>query len=122
MRAFRVAAEMASLQRYLEACAGLAAMPQLVLVDADAPGHFGGSGKTANWKLLSNGRSAFCGLPLVLAGGLHPGNVAAAIAAVRPVAVDVASGVEDAPGKKSAERMQAFVRAAKAALAELRSP
>jgi len=119
MRAFRVGGELASVQQHLEACDSLNAMPRLVLVDAAVPGHFGGSGKTADWDLLASGRSALCGLPLVLAGGLHDGNVAAAIAAVRPVAVDVASGVEDAPGRKSAARMQSFVRAARAALAEV---
>ena len=119
MRAFRVAGELASVERYLDACADLSAMPQLALVDAAVPGHFGGSGKTADWELLAGGRSALRGLPLVLAGGLHAGNVEAAVAVVRPVAVDVASGVEDAPGKKSSQRMQAFVRAAKSALAGL---
>jgi phosphoribosylanthranilate isomerase len=53
--------------------------------------------------------------PLVLAGGLNDSNVAAAIAQVRPFAVDVSSGVESAPGVKSAERLQQFCAAVRAA-------
>ncbi len=61
------------------------------------------------------GRAAFGGAPLVLAGGLKPSNVAAAIATVGPWAVDTASGVEISPGKKSPELVREFVEAARAA-------
>lgn len=68
----------------------------------------GGSGQTFDWSLLERiaGDER-----LFLAGGLRPDNVAAAIAAVRPCAVDVASGVEEKPGIKSPAAVQAFVRA-----------
>jgi phosphoribosylanthranilate isomerase len=54
-------------------------------------------------------------MPIVLAGGLNPSNVAQAIGMVRPAAVDTASGVEAAPGRKSAPLIRAFVAAAQAA-------
>jgi phosphoribosylanthranilate isomerase len=117
MRAFRIAGDLDAASRYLDVCRQAVALPIMVLADAAATGVFGGSGKALDWKWLADGRAAFHGLPLVLAGGLHAGNVAAAIGAVRPAAVDVASGVEDAPGKKSVSQMQAFVKAARQAFA-----
>jgi phosphoribosylanthranilate isomerase len=63
-----------------------------------------------DWALA---RKAASELPIVLAGGLTPDNVAEAIAAVRPWAVDVASGVEASPGVKDPELMARFIRAAK---------
>ncbi len=82
------------------------------LVDAYRPGEFGGTGQAADWGLAA-GLAAR--VPILLAGGLHPENVATAIRAVRPWGVDVASGIETAPGRKDVEKMQAFVRAARAA-------
>lgn len=81
-----------------------------VLLDAYVPGERGGTGHTFDWThaALTRGR-----VPrLFLAGGLTPDNVAAAVAAVRPYAVDVCSGVETAPGRKSPELMRRFVEAA----------
>lgn len=71
-----------------------------------------GAGTTADWDEAH--RLAGAG-QLVLAGGLTPANVAAAIAAVRPFGVDVSSGVESAPGVKDPTRIREFVRAARAA-------
>lgn len=71
-----------------------------VLVDAHAPDAHGGTGVTADWPLAAAFRAAHPGLPLILAGGITPNNAAAAIAAVRPAAIDVASGAESAPGIK----------------------
>jgi phosphoribosylanthranilate isomerase len=84
-----------------------------LLVDASVPGSYGGTGRLARWDLaakLARKRR------VVLAGGLNPDNVAGAVRAVRPYAVDVASGVESGPAKKDAAKMAAFVRAAKSAL------
>jgi phosphoribosylanthranilate isomerase len=70
----------------------------------------GGSGQTWDWALAAQRRSP---VPVVLAGGLTPDNVGEAIAAVRPWAVDVASGVESAPGIKDPAKVEAFVAAAR---------
>ncbi len=74
-----------------------------------------GAGETFDWGQAQ----AWKGDPrLILAGGLHEGNVAEAIHALKPAAVDVASGIEQAPGIKDEGRMQAFVRAARQAFRE----
>ena len=84
--------------------------PSLWLYDAFSPG-YGGSGHQAPWTLVAK----LARRPFLLAGGLTPDNVAAAIAAVRPDGVDVASGVERAPGRKDAARLRSFIQAARAA-------
>ncbi|HRQ33322.1 MAG TPA: phosphoribosylanthranilate isomerase [Anaerolineales bacterium] len=82
--------------------------PPVFLVDASVKGLYGGSGVTADW----DGAAEFAKkYPLLLAGGLTPENVAEAIGRVKPWGVDVASGVESAPGKKDPSRMKAFVQA-----------
>jgi phosphoribosylanthranilate isomerase len=86
----------------------------LFLYDAFVDG-FGGAGVQAPWTTVAAAASA--GRPFLLAGGLDPGNVAQAIAATRPAGVDVASGVESAPGRKDPARVAAFVAAARAAAA-----
>ncbi len=113
MRALRCAGTLAQVGDYLRSCRELGCLPDLVLIDAHRAGQYGGTGQITNWALLVDERDALCGLPLVLAGGLTPKNVAEAIATVRPAAVDTASGVELSPGKKSASLTQAFVAAAK---------
>ncbi len=77
------------------------------LLDSFRPGMPGGTGEVFNWELAASHRHT----PLILSGGLTPDNVGAAIAAVRPFAVDVASGIESAPGRKDHERMRAFAAA-----------
>ncbi len=79
------------------------------LVDGYAPGLRGGTGESFDWSLLSKRRSK---LPLIVGGGLDAERVAAAIATTHPFAVDVASGVETAPGIKDPQRMRAFFEAA----------
>ncbi len=88
------------------------ATPAAILVDAHVPGMFGGTGQVAPWQLLAAYRPS---VPLILAGGLTPDNVAAAIRTVRPYAVDVASGVESRPGHKDADKMRRFIDAARGA-------
>jgi len=83
-----------------------------VLLDAPSAGR-GGSGQRFDWGLARAAVARHRQLRIVLAGGLGPDNVAAAIAEVTPWAVDVASGVEIAPGQKDPERVRAFVRAAR---------
>jgi phosphoribosylanthranilate isomerase len=84
---------------------------EYVMVDAKVDGFLGGTGRTFDWGLVV-GLAAR--RKLVLAGGLTPENVAEAIRRVRPWCVDVASGVESAPGVKDAARVRAFVQAVRA--------
>ena len=72
-----------------------------------------------DWPALAKNTEQFSGLPVVLAGGLTPFNVAEAIATVRPAAVDTASGVEASLGKKDPMLVRAFVNAAKKAFQAL---
>jgi phosphoribosylanthranilate isomerase len=81
-----------------------------IVLDAPAPGR-GGAGKVFDWSLAREARRRYPASQLVLAGGLDPHNVAAAIDAVNPWAVDVASGVESAPGSKDAAKVVAFIAA-----------
>ncbi|MBT2142854.1 MULTISPECIES: phosphoribosylanthranilate isomerase [unclassified Rhodanobacter] len=101
---------------------GAAALPRLhdyphatgLLLDGHAAGEAGGSGKAFDWSLLPGELAQ----PLILAGGLHAGNVGDAVRTARPWAVDVASGVESAPGIKDPLRLEAFIRAVRTADAE----
>lgn len=85
-----------------------------LLLDAHVPGVFGGTGKTIDWSLAARAVSE-AKRPVVLSGGLNPDNVATAIAQVHPAAVDLASGVESAPGIKDADKMRALVVAVRGA-------
>lgn len=82
----------------------------LLLVDAHVPGRYGGTGVTADW---ARAAALAARAPILLAGGLTPDNVGAAIAAVHPLGVDVSSGVETA-GVKDAARIKAFIAAVRA--------
>ncbi|MCU0870593.1 MAG: phosphoribosylanthranilate isomerase [Burkholderiales bacterium] len=77
-----------------------------VLIDAHVPGAWGGTGVALDWSALPRELP----LPLVLAGGLDPDNVAAAVRTVRPWAVDVSSGVERAKGIKDHAKVETFIR------------
>jgi phosphoribosylanthranilate isomerase len=78
------------------------------LLDAYVAGQPGGTARTFDWQLAVQAASHF---PVLLAGGLMPGNVAQAVRTVRPWGVDVASGVETAPGRKDPDRVRRFVDA-----------
>jgi phosphoribosylanthranilate isomerase len=82
------------------------------LLDTFRPDRRGGTGEAFDWELAAARRSP---VPLILSGGLTPENVAAAIAAARPFAVDVASGTEASPGRKDPEKLLAFAAAVRAA-------
>ena len=82
-----------------------------MLLDAWLEGVPGGTGNTFDWQLAAGSLPA----PIVLAGGLNESNIAAAIATVRPAAVDVSGGVESAPGIKDANKIKRFIAAVRAA-------
>jgi phosphoribosylanthranilate isomerase len=92
--------------------AALYSEAQGLLLDAWSPGAHGGTGERFDWNLIPPGLPK----PVVLAGGLHPGNVAEAVRAVRPWAVDVSSGVEAERGGhalkgiKDAAKIAAFMK------------
>lgn len=83
------------------------------LLDAHVPGERGGTGAVSDWEFAKS--AVALGRPVVLAGGLTPENVGAAVRAVRPYAVDVSGGVEAAPGKKDHERIREFIKHAREA-------
>ena len=77
-----------------------------LLLDAFVEGNHGGTGSAFDWALIPRDFP----LPLILAGGLDPGNVGEAVRRVRPWAVDVSSGVESSKGIKDAAKVAAFIR------------
>ena len=81
------------------------------LLDSYTAGVPGGTGETFSWEIARSHRGR---IPMILSGGLNPDNVADAIAAVRPYAVDVASGIELRPGRKDPEKLAAFAAAVRA--------
>lgn len=89
-----------------------------ILLDTYKPGIAGGTGEQFNWQWVVQARQdgELSGLrPIILSGGLDPDNVAEAIRAVKPWAVDVSSGVEAAPGIKDIEKVRAFIHAVREA-------
>jgi len=98
----------------LEMIAGQLSIMQAsaVLVDGHAAGLHGGTGRVAPWDVLAGWSP---GVPVILAGGLTPENVAEAVRRVRPFGIDVASGVESSPGRKCPDKMRRFIDAARGA-------
>jgi phosphoribosylanthranilate isomerase len=86
----------------------------MVLLDAFRPGAWGGTGEAVDWEeAAAFVRSSV--LPVILAGGLTPANVTAAVRQVQPFGVDVSSGVESSPGVKSASLIREFIQAVRKA-------
>jgi phosphoribosylanthranilate isomerase len=116
MRAFRISSkECDIITNYLYTCRRIHCSNKYVLIDSYSISHFGGSGQIADWDVAKQYLKLPDVPPLVLAGGLTSANVAEAIRAVRPAAVDVASGVESQPGRKDPVATAKFVEAARAA-------
>ncbi|MCO6690792.1 MULTISPECIES: phosphoribosylanthranilate isomerase [Pseudomonas] len=95
----------------LEAACRVYAGARGILLDTYVPGVPGGTGEAFDWSLVP----ARLSKPIILAGGLSADNVGQAIAQVRPYAVDVSGGVEQAKGIKDAAKIEAFMRAVKQA-------
>jgi len=115
IKAFRVREEgwLAEVRRWVSAVVARRNLAA-VLLDAYAPDARGGTGRKFNWDLVADARAAgaMAGLdPIILAGGLDATCVSQAIDLVRPWAVDVASGVEKAPGVKDLRKVEDFIRA-----------
>ena len=103
IKAFRIRGE-----NSLTGLAAYQGVVQALLLDTYKKGQVGGTGETFNWDLAREARKYG---PIILAGGLTAENVAQAISAVQPAAVDVASGVEAAPGKKDPLKLMEFIKA-----------
>lgn len=82
-----------------------------VLLDAHAPLVFGGTGEVFDWGLARGFGNRFPEIPMILAGGITPANARQAVAEVKPVALDVASGAESSPGVKDFVKVEALLDA-----------
>lgn len=101
--------------RYTSGACGRPAL----LVDTPHQRLYGGTGRPGDWSVASHIANVY---PILLAGGLTPENVSGAVQKVMPWGVDVASGVESSPGVKDYRKMQAFVHAARGAVAVRKEP
>ena len=114
---------LAAARQWIAAAAAAGADPAMVIVDAavsrgTAPGRLGGTGESVDWAALA--RAGSLPVPMAVAGGLTADNVAEAIRITGLSAVDTASGVEAAPGRKAPEKVRAFIAAARGAIEALR--
>lgn len=82
-----------------------------ILLDAHAPGIYGGTGEVFDWEVASDFRREHPDLPVILAGGIVPENAGLAAMSVQPAALDIASGAEISPGIKDFEKVRAFLAA-----------
>ena len=91
--------------------ASLQAWPaDALLLDAYAPGTYGGTGHTIDWTHAARVIAALAPFPVILSGGLTAENVHPAVEETRPASVDVASGVEVSPGRKDPVKVRAFIQ------------
>ncbi len=81
-----------------------------ILLDAFAPGTYGGTGHTIDWTHSATLITQLAPFPIILSGGLTPDNIASAIHRTQPAAVDTASGVEHSPGFKDPDKVRAFIQ------------
>ena len=110
IRAWRMAGEsLDDLEAHLTACRSLGIESAGCLIDSRVPGTYGGTGHTVAWDALVKAYRRDSWPSLILAGGLTPDNVAVAIRETQPWGVDVASGVESAPGVKDIELVRRFI-------------
>jgi phosphoribosylanthranilate isomerase len=116
--AFQVsdAIRLAEVAAYLDRCRQAGRLPAAVLIDGRKAGQYGGTGQVAPWDLLSEFHPE---VPIILAGGLTPENVAEAVRRVHPYGVDVAGGVESSPGIKDADKVRHFIEQAREAAESL---
>jgi len=113
--AIRIRAVQAASNGVIEDAVEAANTFDAVLLDSSVSGKYGGTGKVHDWRLSKQVREAIYPKPLVLAGGLKPGNVKDAIRVVQPYAVDVSSGVESQPGIKDYGKILEFIKNVKEA-------
>lgn len=115
LKAFRIGDRLQPVTEFLAECERLSVRLAGCLLDARVDGSFGGTGTVAPWELIARDYDRTHWPPLILAGGLMPDNVAAAIKTVRPMGVDTASGVELSPGVKDTTLIARFVAEAQRA-------
>lgn len=117
VKAFRCKNQIDDAIEWLTEAAEQHAMPDAVLLDAFHPDEYGGTGESIDLDTIRRQIDRLNGLHWVLAGGLTPDNVGAAIKSIAPGGVDTASGVESAPGEKCHSKTERFVRQAQYAFA-----
>ena len=115
LKAFRIGDSLQPVAEFVAECDRLNVRLAGCLLDARVDSSFGGTGTVAPWELIAREYDRANWPPLILAGGLTPDNVAAAIKTVRPMGVDTASGVESSPGVKDTKLIVRFVAEAQRA-------
>lgn len=121
LKAFRIGETLQSVAEFVAECDRINLRLAGCLLDARVDGSYGGTGTVAPWELIAREYDRANWPPLILAGGLTPENVAAAIEMVRPMGVDTASGVESSPGVKDTKLIARFVAEAQRGFAAVSS-